>query len=67
MAKTKQSATVTDQLKKAIAASGLTLYRVAKDSGVPYAALHRFMGGSQSITLATADKLAAYLKLNLKS
>ena len=57
--------TVTDQLKRAIAGSGLTLYRVAKDSGVPLPVLYRFMAGDQGLTLATADKLAAYLGLRL--
>ena len=64
MAKRKPK-TVTDQLKRAIADSGLTLYRIAKDSGVPLPVLYRFMAGEQGLTLVTVDKLAAYLKLKL--
>ena len=64
MAKRKPK-TVTDELRRAIADSGLTLYRIAKDSGVPHAALYRFVNREQDIKLATADKLAAYLGLRL--
>jgi predicted transcriptional regulator len=57
--------TVTDQLRKAIAESGMTLYRVAKDSQVDHATLHRFMAG-QDLRLSTVDKLAAYLGLEMR-
>ena len=65
MSKAKQPLTMTDQLKRAIVASGLTVYRIAKDSGVPQPVVHRFMAGDQGISLATAEKLARYLKLKL--
>jgi plasmid maintenance system antidote protein VapI len=61
----KQRKTMTEQLKKAIADSGLSVYKLAKESGVPQPVLHRFMAGEQGISLATADKLAKYLKLRL--
>ena len=64
MAKRKPQ-TVTDQLRHAIADSGVTLYRVSKDSGVSYAAIHRFMAGTHDLKLGTVDKLAAYLGLKL--
>ena len=35
-----------DQLREAIQDSGLSLYRIAKDSGVVYQVLHRFARGS---------------------
>jgi plasmid maintenance system antidote protein VapI len=57
--------TVTDQLKQAITASGLSVTALAKESGVPQPVLHRFMAGEQGLKLATVDKLAAYLKLKL--
>ncbi len=56
---------MTEQLKQAIHESGLSVYRVAKDSGVPQPVLHRFMAGEQGLKLETADKLAKYLKLKL--
>ncbi len=57
--------TLTDQLIDAIEGSGATLYRVAKDSGVPCAVLQRFVIRERGITLKTADKLAAYFGMRL--
>lgn len=57
--------TLTDQLRKAIENSGASLYRIAKDSGVPYAVVHRFANDERSITLPVADKLAAYFGMRL--
>jgi len=65
VSKSKKPSTITDQLKRAIEASGLTTYMLAKRSGVPQPVLHRFMAGEQGLKLSTADKLAAYLKLRL--
>jgi hypothetical protein len=52
-------------LRQAIRGCGETLYRVAKDSGVPYATLHRFMANERGVSTATFDALCAYLRLNL--
>jgi len=52
--------TLQDQLRQAIEDSGLTLYRVAKDSGVAYQVLHRFVSGERDLTLATASRLADF-------
>jgi transcriptional regulator with XRE-family HTH domain len=57
--------TVSATLRRAIRDSGQTLYRVAKDSGVPYATLHRFMNGKTEVSMASLDKLCAYLGLAL--
>ena len=61
----RKSQTIAAELRRAIADSGETLYRVAKDSGVDYSTVYRFMSGKQTLTLDTADKLAAYLGLRL--
>ena len=61
----KEEPTVSETLRRAIRDSGRTLYRVAKDSGIPYATLHRFMSGERSISLRALDKLSAYLGLQL--
>jgi predicted transcriptional regulator len=66
MAKSRQRSTVTDQLKQTIADSGLSVYKLAKESGVPQPVLHRFMAGEQDLKLATVDKLAGYLGLRLR-
>ena len=52
--------TLQDQLRQAVEDSGLTLYRIAQDSGVAYQVLHRFARGERDLTLETASKLADY-------
>ena len=64
MSKSK-TATQSDVLRKAIAESGLTLYRIAKDTGVIKTSLMRFMRGETSLRLDKADVLAEYLGLEL--
>ena len=57
---------MTDILRKTIADSGLSLYRIAKDTGVSPESLLRFVRGDQSVRLDKADLLAEYLELELK-
>jgi hypothetical protein len=53
-------------LRQAVLDSGQSLYRVSKESGVPYATLHRFVkGGSRQVSLESFDRLCAYLGLRL--
>lgn len=54
------------ELRRAIRRSGLTLYRVAKNAGLPYAVVHRFMRGERDVYLETASRLAESLGLELK-
>jgi plasmid maintenance system antidote protein VapI len=56
---------LSEQLRAAIANSGKTHYRLAKDSGVAPHVIDRFVSGERSLNLATADKLAAVLGLAL--
>lgn len=56
---------LTDVLKAAIERSGLTRYRIAKDTGIDEAALMRFLRGETSVRLDKADVLAEYLGLML--
>lgn len=60
---------LTDTLLDAVNAatdSGVTLYRIAKDSGVSFTALSRFVSGERrDIRISTAEKLAAYFGLSL--
>jgi transcriptional regulator with XRE-family HTH domain len=63
MTKSKQKPTMTEALKAAIEESGLTRYRIAKDTGIDQAALMRFMRGETSLRLDRADVLADYLGL----
>jgi transcriptional regulator with XRE-family HTH domain len=57
---------IDEQLKAAIRESGLTHYRIGKDSGVASPIIDRFMSGERDLRLATAAKLAETLGLELK-
>ena len=59
--------TITDELKKAIQKSGLTVYRISRESGVAQEQIHRFMSGERDLYLGTAAKVAAALDLVLVS
>ncbi len=63
MAKSKR--TMTDELRKTIRDSGMSLYAIEQEIGVQRASLMRFMRGDQSLRLDIADKLAIYLGLEL--
>jgi transcriptional regulator with XRE-family HTH domain len=54
-----------DQFRQAIEDSGLTLDRIAKDSGVAYQVLHRFARGERDLTLETASRLADFFNMRL--
>jgi transcriptional regulator with XRE-family HTH domain len=56
---------MTDVLRTAIAASGVSQYRVAHATGILATSLGRFMRGETSLRLDKADALAAYLGLRL--
>lgn len=56
---------MTDVLKKAVRQSGLSQYRIARDTGILETSLGRFMRGETSLRLDKADLLAGYLGLEL--
>jgi plasmid maintenance system antidote protein VapI len=43
----------------------LSVYELARDASVDRSVLSRFLAGKRTITLETADRLAAVLKLRL--
>lgn len=55
-----------DQLRKSIAASGLTAYRIAKDAGINPSVLSRFLSG-KGVGSDSIDRLATVLKWRLAS
>ena len=67
MRQRRKAKNMTDQLRKAITASGESLYMIAKNSGVDYSVLLRFTARERGITLDTAAKLAHYLGLELRA
>ena len=54
-----------EDLRQAIVKSKLSQYRIAIDTGVPQPVLSRFLARERGLTLETAAKLAAYLRLRL--
>lgn len=61
-----RSATLADTLRAEFRASGLTCYRVAKNAGISPQVLGRFLAGERDLRLATADKVARALGLELR-
>ncbi len=56
---------ITEQLRRAIEESPETYYRIAKESGVNWSVIDRFVHEERDIRLDTAAKLASYLRLHL--
>ena len=61
-----QPATVSEVLRTEIERSGLSLYRVAKNSGVGYTTLHRFMHRERTLSMEALDKLCDSMGLELQ-
>ncbi len=58
-------ATVLEQLARAIEGSGVTRYRISKDTGVNQSVLLRIVKGTGGCNLETLDTLCDYLGLEL--
>jgi plasmid maintenance system antidote protein VapI len=58
-------AKLTDQLRSAIDACGMSRYAVAKAINLDQATLSRFMSGKAGLSVATIDKLGELLGLQL--
>jgi len=59
--------TLSETLRKAVLTSKKTRYAVAVGSGVDHAVLRRFMRKERDIKLTTAEHLAEFLGLELRS
>jgi plasmid maintenance system antidote protein VapI len=56
---------VSESIRAAVKESGLTLYRIAKDAGIAYPNIHRFMNGQTGLSVENVDRLCKYLGLRL--
>jgi len=56
---------ISDQLRKAIDASGLSRYRICKGIGLDQASMSRFMSGERGLSLDVIDRLGAFLGLTV--
>jgi plasmid maintenance system antidote protein VapI len=61
MTKKKLDSDLADCLRQRIAASGLSLYKLGKVSGVDESRLSRFMRGERDLTLAGAAQICKFL------
>lgn len=58
------SETFTDQIRRAVDASGLSRYRIAKTLGIPESSMSRFMAGG-GLSFENLDRLADLLGLGV--
>ena len=56
---------LTDQIRRAIDESGVSRYRLWKETGIDQAVLSRFMAGKAGMTLKSLDVLADALGLRI--
>jgi cyanate lyase len=54
---------LTDQLRKAIDDSGLTRYRISKETGISEATLSKFYLGQRGLSMEALDALGECLQL----
>ena len=61
----KNRATLSDQIRQAVEQSGLTRYRISKETGLDEGSLSKFVAGKVGLSLANLDKLADVLGLDI--
>ena len=57
---------LSDQIRQAVDASGLSRYRIAKELGISESTMSRFMAGS-GLLLDNLDALADLLEIDIKT
>ena len=61
----KRTNILTDQLRQAIDDSGLTRYRIAKETGISESALAQFYNGHRGLSMAALNALGEFLQLKI--
>ena len=61
----KRTTLLTDQLRQAIDDSGLTRYRIAKETGISESALAQFYNGHRGLSIEALNALGEYLQLKI--
>ncbi len=56
---------LTDQLRQAIDDSGLTRYRIAKETGISESALAQFYNGHRGLSMEALNALGEFLELTI--
>ena len=63
--KPKRTSLLTDQLRQAIDDSGLTRYRIAKETGISESALAQFYNGHRGLSMEALNALGEFLQLKI--
>lgn len=63
----KRHKSLTDQLRQVIDESGLTRYKIAKETGIDESALGRFYNGHRGLSMEALNALGEYLELTIVS
>ena len=61
----KRTKLLTDQLRGAIDDSGLTRYRIAKETGISESALAQFYNGHRGLSMEAMNALGQFLQLTI--
>ncbi len=61
----KTSKPISQQLREAIDASGMSRYRICKEIGLPESTMSHFMAGECGLALTTVDRLGELLGLTI--
>ena len=61
----KRSNSLSDQLRQAIDDSGLTRYRIAKETGISESALAQFYNGHRGLSMEALNALGECLQLTI--
>ena len=61
----KRTNLLTDQLRQAIDDSGLTRYRIAKETGISESALAQFYNGHRGLSMEALNALGEFLQLRI--
>ena len=63
----RQRVKLSDQIRQAVDASGMSRYRVAKQLGISESTVSRFMSGKGGLSMDNLDALADLLGLDIKA
>jgi transcriptional regulator with XRE-family HTH domain len=61
----KKRTKLSDEIRQAVDASGMSRYAICKQLGILQSSLSRFMSGKGGLTMASLDALAELLDLHL--
>lgn len=65
MSDAEQHSTISDQLRKVIEESGISLNKLGKETGIDHSRLSRFMRGERGLTTHALDRLSEALGFRL--